>query len=351
MKTNINLTWGYIICFLFCIVGAVMSIMGIYRQVGIASAHPLQTLHTNNIRQGDYVSGYIDEIVMGDFAVQGVVMRLPAVYDIYTIKIADERYITMYISDPNTLGALEGFVDGVGEAVYIEGRILPPMSSNFIDSWFVGARGISDQSEIERLVISDLAIIQTDLDGNKNMIILGMFLVVGGLIIFWRCGGTSGLVRRLPTQEISYSELGDLASATLTPERINVYLEQANNELEHLMAKRQKKRDDAMVGAVMLPIGLLLMMVMIFANKTLHVEVFMMIAGVFNGLFAAGVVVCAVGIKKIFTAFVNSESQTADRLCGMFNITTTKMRIIRQKKQISRLEDIANNHLKDGQHS
>ncbi len=337
MRKNINLTWGYITSFLLFVIGVTLLCVGIYRQVGIQNAHDLNTLDSAYIREGDYVSGYIDEYLTGTSPTQGGLIALPKEYEIYAIRTVDARYIEFYISDVHALDALYAFEDGSGEGIYIEGRVISSISDDVNYGWYEHALGVADTAQLDQLIVTDLDIIETSFAHNKNGIILGLFLILGGIIVFRVCGGMAGFIRDLPTEGLSYSETTNMAQVMLNPSQIEVYLTHEQRELEYLLEKQHKNLRGGYTGAILLLVGGMLIAGAFLANNALSVEIFMLIAGIFQGIFLVGAVLCVIGIKKLWTAFINSQSPVADKIADIFSLDTTKKRIERTRRQIARL--------------
>ena len=138
----------------------------------------------NELQKGKYVKGTVTEYAgfvpasLGQGSFRGVSTTFLgggfSDIDFYTIRIKDGRYITLMVSNTGTKKLLEGYDQGHGDSVYIEGEITSPVTGlNY--NWLQTALGKSSREEVEELVSAQYAIKETDFS-QKGM---GMFYALG----------------------------------------------------------------------------------------------------------------------------------------------------------------------------
>lgn len=181
---EITLNKRHIAAAVLIVIGALFFISGMRGYYNVKTAYSLEHLTMNELQKGKYVKGTVTEYAgfvpasLGQGSFRGVSTTFLgggfSDIDFYTIRIKDGRYITLMVSNTGTKKLLEGYDQGHGDSVYIEGEITSPVTGlNY--NWLQTALGKSSREEVEELVSAQYAIKETDFS-QKGM---GMFYALG----------------------------------------------------------------------------------------------------------------------------------------------------------------------------
>ena len=139
MKTTIYITKKLVITILFLIIGVYCTLYGILSLYREFRCIPVKELTMDNYREGAYVAGTIDScLTVNVMTLDGQGKDLgvscsfitnlgAAIYDCYTIPMADSHYIRIMLPNEDTKNAMDDLIDGNNEGVYVEGQIMKEM--------------------------------------------------------------------------------------------------------------------------------------------------------------------------------------------------------------------------------
>ena len=163
-----------------------------------------ENLNLDNLKKGMYVSGNIRECVKKNLAEVGpaeysgvscVHSAIGKEYDIYTVPLADNTYIRVMISDPDTKNRLRKLVNSEQETVYFEGEIAKfPMDDNY--AWYQDIEGFDEEALEAGYVIKQEKI------GEVYKRVYPGITILGLCIYLLMCGSLKGAI----SKEVIYME-------------------------------------------------------------------------------------------------------------------------------------------------
>ena len=209
-RFTINVTKGYIITAILFLLGILVLLWGLLGYLKFKkgqNALSISELKESQIKDGHYVRGVIREYA-GYYEIPGnedsfcsspygaVSFGGSTFYCTYTIKIADEKYINVFVNDEDrrTIKELDSYIGGKGNSAYFEGRIVKSLGDELEDSWYQNALGIESKEEIDEVVISDYFIVQDSFEMDTKKFIIGFLLIVVSIFYFFFSGGVKGLL-------------------------------------------------------------------------------------------------------------------------------------------------------------
>ena len=212
-KFTVNMTKGYIITAGMFLLGVLLLLWGFFSYLDYKKgqdALPLSELEEYQIKDGQYVRGVVREYVgfyemqgyetvFSSSAYGGIGFGGATFYHPYTIKIANDKYINIYINDEDRtlIKDLNGYNEGKGNLAYFEGKIVKDINlpdDEFDYEWYQKAFGIESKEEIDKLLISDYFIIQDSFEIDTKKITIGFSFVILSIFYFFFSGGIKGLL-------------------------------------------------------------------------------------------------------------------------------------------------------------
>ena len=210
-RFTINVTKGYIVTAVIFILGILVLLWGFLTYLGFKkgqNALPISKLEESQIKDGQYVRGVIREYA-GYYEIPGnensfrsspygaIGLGGGTFYCTYTIKIADGKYINIFVNDEDrrTIKELDSYIGGKGNSAYFEGKVVKALPGDELeDDWYQNALGIESKEEIDEVVISDYFIIQDSFEIDTKKFIIGFLLIVVSIFYFFFSGGVKGLL-------------------------------------------------------------------------------------------------------------------------------------------------------------
>lgn len=201
---TINITKGYFLSFLLAGIAVILLILGIKIRFELAKNNKLEDLTREDCQDCRYVTGAIREYAgyyinqrKQTFSGTGTcyINLLGADYEVYTVKLKDGSYISVYIKNKDTLNCLNSYVNGMGEDAFFEGKITKlPTELNY--EWLKSALGKNTKEEVEKLVSPVYAIIETDFSKEKKILDWGLLCLFLSAVLFLHCGGIRNLLQK-----------------------------------------------------------------------------------------------------------------------------------------------------------
>lgn len=312
----INLDKGYIISLILAVIGLVLVVSGLKKYFLIEQSLPINELRFEQCKEGLYVEGEITEyagkklVENGRFL--GESMTLMAgfkEYRVYTVKILEDKYISVLISDKKLLKKLEEYEQGCGNGAYLEGKIVKS-STGLNYQWLQGAFGTEDTEVIKEKVSSVYEIHQVSFKQEKMLIAYGATLSIIALFIFMASGGVKNFV--------SYEKVENELEM---PQEIKYNLA---NELEirkrHL--KKLEERQALMKKSVLRRIPFLMLGIMIVLQNY------------FWEVKLVGIAFLFVFLQAVWRAFINSDMCMARYICGIFGLESLQNQIVECRQEI-----------------
>ena len=197
-KIRIQITKGYIITLLFLVFGLINFFNGMKAYYDSKNAVLLSELKFDECAEGQYVRGSIESYVVKRletkyFGNSGtLITAMGTEYNFYTIPTADNKYIRIMIRDKSDTDALEEFVRGQGEGVYIEGEIVKSaLPLNY--GWYKGVEGWENKV-LEEIVHPNYVIKEIDFSKKMKQVYIGIVLMLGAVGCFILSGGIEDFV-------------------------------------------------------------------------------------------------------------------------------------------------------------
>ena len=192
-KIRIQISKGYLVTLLFLMLGLLYLSNGVKAYFDSEDAVLLSELKFNECTKGQYVCGSIESCVTkkigksyyGECTVW--ITGTGAEYHCYTIPTADNKYIRIMVKDKMNVDALEEFVQGQGEGVYIEGEILE-MREPLNYEWYKGVEGWKDEV-LEEIVQPDYIIKEINFRKKIKQIYIGIVFLISAVGCFVLSGG------------------------------------------------------------------------------------------------------------------------------------------------------------------
>lgn len=192
MKTTIYITKKLVFAVLLLLIGGYCTLYGIVSLYRELRCIPVEDLSMHNYRKGVYVAGTIDSCLTvnvfningqgKDMGSSGGFITLGAVYECYTIPMADSHYIRIMLPDEDTVDAMDDLVAGNNEGVYVEGQIVKEIMERNIP-WYENCEQIKNPQEevLDRYVIK-----QISFSKRRNVLYFGIGMLAVMIFAIWK---------------------------------------------------------------------------------------------------------------------------------------------------------------------
>lgn len=203
-KIRIQITKGYLLTFLFLVLGLFHFYHGVKMYCNSKNAVLLSELKFDECTAGQYVQGTVDTYVVKKIETLGAdpyygecavfINEMGTEYHCYTIPIAEHKYIRIMVKDKEKTAALEEFVQGQGKGIYMEGEIVnSPLSSGY--EWYKDVEGWEHQ-ELGKTVHPQYVIKEISFQEKIKRIYIGIALLIAAIGCFKLAGGRENLIIR-----------------------------------------------------------------------------------------------------------------------------------------------------------
>ena len=145
-----------------------------------------------NYRKGAYVSGTIDSCLTvnvqtlsgqgKDMGSSGGFITMGAVYECYTIPMADSHYIRIMLPDENTVDAIDEMIEGNCEGVYVEGQIVKEMTEKNIP-WYENCKQVKNP---QKEILEGYVVKQISFSKRRNILYFGLGILAIMLFAIWK---------------------------------------------------------------------------------------------------------------------------------------------------------------------
>ena len=192
MKKTIYITKKLVITLLFLLIGGYCTLYGLlslYREFQCIS---VEDISMDNYREGAYVAGTIDSCLTvnvqtiggqgKDLGTSGGFITMGAVYECYTIPMADSHYIRIMIPDEDTIDALDALIAGSSEGVYVEGQIVKEMVEPNIP-WYENCEQVKNP---QKEILGGYVIKQISFSKRHNVLYFGMGILAVMIFAIWK---------------------------------------------------------------------------------------------------------------------------------------------------------------------
>ena len=189
LKTTIEIPRLLMISIMLFVVSLLLIITKGYDLYNYNHPYDLNELNQTNMKQGKYVNCNIDSYLVKKISPSSyngqseTFVTFGKEYNTYTIPMDEDDYIRIMIYNKNITETLESFSRGKGETVTVKG-VLVNAESIGDDSWYKDIENFNINS-----VIQDFAIQEKTDEGIKNVLILGVMLLVLSVFLCWKSGG------------------------------------------------------------------------------------------------------------------------------------------------------------------
>lgn len=145
-----------------------------------------------NYQKGAYVAGTIDSCLTvnvqtlsgkgKDLGTSGGFITMGAMYECYTIPMADSHYIRIMLPDGDTVDAMDDMIAGKSECVYVEGQIVKEIMERNIP-WYENCEQIKNP---QKEVLGDYVIKQISFSKRRNVLYFGMGILAVMIFAIWK---------------------------------------------------------------------------------------------------------------------------------------------------------------------
>lgn len=283
--------------------------------------HPavdLSGLSDTNLRAGQYVQGEITEVYkiqapnghwLGN---DGEFMKLRS-YSSYTVRIAEGRYIRVWLYDKDAIAAMEQLVQGSEGKIVFAGEV-KRRNSPLNVAWY------SKNPEFDKkLFVENYEIWQQSPYAGRDLLLVGLYgMILAGVIYYW----SGGIHRAKPEPE-------SIWPGSRQEEQMPCYAADLESEMIHIRRRletyRKKEKEYRIEGIV----GIVLVLVGGYIDFGLHA------LGLINWV---GLAFLIYGIKQIWTWFLHSKNRIARKIAGIFSLTTLQDKRERDEQFLRKLE-------------
>lgn len=314
MKYHVIITKKEILTVLLFMVGLLLFFHGIHSAYKCNHALDLNTLEERDLKKGVCVSGTIDTYVVKHFPENNVFLGvgesylslLGKSYDFYTIPVGKEAYICILASSKSLKEQLEAFEEGHGENVYFEGEVIKPFTElNW--RWYDSIEGFHKEDLIGSFVIKE-----THFKKNKDIIYIGVLLLVVAILRFFSAGGMKHFVMEETEDEKPvYNSYAKIYS--------NDYELQA----KQMQLRTLERRLCSVKRNTILCVPLLLAGLYILYRISL--------------LF--GILFIVISVRGLWNGFINSAHPLAKTLVRKCNLKSLSVEIEEHKHTMEKLEE------------
>ena len=317
MKYHVSITKREIFTAILLMIGLVLLFRGIHSYYKIHHALNLEDLNEQTLKDGDYVVGnidtYIGQILYGSNRFDGVsktLMSSGKAYNFYTIPTGQNSYICIMAYGESLLSQLRDFENGHGEKIYFEGIIVePPTELNY--NWYANVEDFNTEDLIDSFVIKE-----TNFDGNKYVIYIGVLLLVTAALMFFSAGGLKNFV--MEDAENTGSVYRNYAKIY---NRDNE-LQAEKMQLETLERRLNSAKRSAVLCIVLLLVGIYI----VYSAYLLEGKLF-------------GILLILIAVRGIWNYFINSDNALAKSLVRRFSLKSISIQIDEHKQNIEKLEE------------
>lgn len=329
MKKKIHINLKLIAIILLLITGSFFLINNAGDMTDCENAVSFEDLKESDIKDGTYVSGYIDKYVVRTemindkpvkSAISQTVIDFQCDSDMYTIPFQDNKYIQLMARSKKAKNNLANMLDEPSEKAYFEG-IIVKRSIGINEAWY----GAVDKRTYPGInnIISDYYIREVDKGAFWNGIRIGAILVLLAILMFVDGGGFEGLIEE----------------TEIKPDIKNVnnlkYLDNKDDELINResvlrqLTRRQKRiKKKKPSSIVMLVLGVISIVV---SSKLVIISVTLIL---FGG-------------KGFFEWFINSSNLHGIKLAKKIGYDSLYLMIEQCKRDIKELEELVYNEERD----
>ena len=284
-------------------------------------AHPtvdLSGLSGTNLRAGQYVQGEITEVYKIQapnghwFGNDGEFMKLRS-YSSYTVRIAEGRYIRVWLYDKDAIAAMEQLVQGAEAKIAFAGEVKRRKSPLNV-GWY------SKNPEFdEKLFVENYEIWQQSPHAGRDLLLVGLYGMIIAGVIYYRSGG----IHR------AKSEPESIWPGSRQEERLPRYAADLESEMIHIRRRLEmyhKKEKEYRIEGI---VGIFLVLIGGYIHFGLHA------LGLVNWV---GLAFLIYGIKQIWTWFLHSKNRIARKIAGIFNLTTLQDKRESDERFLHKLE-------------
>ncbi len=192
MKKTIYITKKLVITFLFLVIGGYCILYGLLSLYREFRCIPVEDLSMYNYQKGAYVAGTIDSCLTvnvqtlsgkgKDLGTSGGFITMGAMYECYTIPMADSHYIRIMLPDGDTVDAMDDMIAGKSECVYVEGQIVKEIMERNIP-WYENCEQIKNP---QKEVLGDYVIKQISFSKRRNVLYFGMGILAVMIFAIWK---------------------------------------------------------------------------------------------------------------------------------------------------------------------
>lgn len=329
MKKKIHINLKLIAIILLLIVGAYFIISGASDISDCDNAISFDELKASDIKDGVYVSGYIERYVVrtemiNDEEVKTAVSQTLIDYkcesDIYTLPFETDKYIQLMARSKEAKKNLANMLEEPSEKVYFEG-IIVRRDIGVNEAWY----GPVDKNEYPGInyIISQYYIREVDKNEFWNDIRLGAILAVVAVLVFIDGGGFDSLIEKdeIRVEVERSNSLSDIDNKE--DELIN-----KESVLRQLTRKQKRIKKKKPSSVVMIALGVLCIVIL-------------------PKIFFIGIILLIFGGKGFFEWYINSSNINAIKLAKKLGIDSLYVMIEQCKRDIRELEELVYNEERD----
>ena len=282
-------------------------------------APTLLELGRTALREGSYAAGEIETCLVKKVVSAGTerysgecstLLDGGREYRFYTIPIAGGQYIQIMAYHKETKSALQNLIKGEEISVPFVGILVRSPLKNSLQ-WYEGIPGFQPENLVQDYVLREI-----DLNGQKNLMIIGGILLFVALLLYTQSGGIS--------RRVLEPERFDKIERLYT----NSYNKEIELELEKDRMRLYRKREASLKYWCAAGIG------------CLFLGIYAVVAAHFFEGKLAGIFLVLFSLKKIWKCFIHSGLTIVVKLARIFEKRTLHDDIEDCELRIAVLEDL-----------
>ena len=325
MKKKIQINLKLIVIALLLLVGACFMIVGASKLSKCEKAISFAELSKSDLKDGDYVCGYIERYVVRTemindnvvkTAVSQTLIDFQGEGDIYTLPIQGDNYIQLMARSSEAKEKLQNMLEDTNEKTYFEGVIVK-RDIGVNDAWY----GAVDDKVYPGInnIISEYFIREVNKDDFWNNLRMGAILAVLAILLFIDGGGFEGLVEETEIKQ----EIKNVRNLEYVSNKEEELLNR-ESILRHLIRRQKRIKKRKTSNIFMLVLGLVSFFVI-------------------PKLFLIGIILVMFGGKGFLEWFMNSSNIYAIKFAKKIGYDSLYLMIEKYKREIKELEELVYN--------
>ena len=299
MRKRIQVSTFAMLCIVLGIYGVWILISGAMGRVAGARVTEFRNITAENLENGQVVKGFVADCLKKNQGSDRKIGLMEEVsegvvnYDVYTISLFNGEYIQFWACNDETKEFLEKVVEGNvtegASTVSFQGKIVA--KDDLDTTWYQDIKGFDESKLISDHVLRELSVFET-----KGITIAGIAMILFCLAVL-KFGGITSRYESGLTDRTDHTDI----------EGMEKELQYSQDQLNKILDEERKLTLESVVGGILLLVGL-------------GYAFFSPFYPVIGWLFVA------VGIRKLWVGFINSNHGAAEKIADHMNLSTIQTR-------------------------